>query len=684
MSIKAKSRGYLFDEVEFSTPDKSAFDLSHRVVMSAAFDNLYPILNHSCLPGETYELNLDTFFRTSPLVAPIMQDIDVKFYWFWCPYRVIFPLWRRFISNGDGTVSNSSPLAGANNVVSLPFITSADLFQRGNFSNTSYYRGERYHYANRFHSEKVVPCSRWLEGGLDQVNYKGLEHGLSAGSLADYLGIPDDGTEFYDGSASIYFPSVFSTQHDVPSWVLLRDNALNLRTYSSLPFRAYNKIWYDWFRDENLFADTDTPLMFQTAYSNGDKLSDYHILTYEGEEQKLKMYEDSALSVRHYYNPDPIKYGAWDWQLNVGLLRKCWSKDYLTSSLTNPQRGQDVLLPLGDKAPLAKISSTDDFKDIQGNITHLFSDSSKTVHSTQATQTIKLNEDNLYADLSNATSATLNSLRVANAFQKFLEKMARCGTRYMEQMLSMFDVVVPDSASDRCTLIGADRIPLQIQTNSSQEAAHIGDGTIIPQGTQVANASGSGRTGFRFTTDEHGILMGLMCIEPRAFYGSSLHRDWFRKSYLDFAWPMFANLGEQEVYASEVMPQIPTDNDLVNVLDMHPEDKTTTRLDVFNKGTFGYQSRYCEYKYRQDAIHGTMKTYNNMYTLSRFPSDMWFTDSVNTHLTRDFILCNVEDYQNIFNEVVDLDGNYADHFTFDFHFDFKAIRPLPVYGTPSL
>lgn len=668
----------MFDEVEFSTPDKSAFDLSQRKVATYQMDYLYPIFLHHALPGETYEMNLHAFFRTTPLVSPIMNDIDVKFYWFWVPYRIVFKKFRKLISNGDGTVAINDPRA-MQSLVGMPFVTSHDLVARGNHSLTSHYR----------HWNCIRPVIQ--EGNINfhandfsissDINYT---HGMSPGSLADHLGIPTMMTSGQAVLNPIYYANSAFLNMD---WNSLRNGSIITEgstdfptiSFNSLPFRAYNKIWYDWFRDENVFADPNkTPLTWD--YYDG---SDWKIG--QSETDNLILFDEDT----EYYNNDRSKFGDWDNLLNVGLLKKCWTKDYFTSSLLSPQRGQDVVLPLGNTAPVKfTFNAADIVSNVDGSVVgnaeveiRTNSDGKselRVVNSGNNVPSSIDNSKNLSCDLSQASSATLNSLRVANAMQKFCEKMARCGSRYVNQMQAMFDVEVPDAISDRASLISTSRCPVQVTTNTSTADTQIAD-TFTPQGTQAANATGSDTNGFRLTTNEHGMIFGLMCIEPRIFYGSSLSRDWFRYDWLDFAWPSFANLGEQSVWNGELIPNSKTSVDHEALKDY---SASVAWSNLNQMRTFGYQSRYCEYKYKSDEVHGRFKTDMQYYHLSRFPNDVSITDA---YLNEPFLLCNSEDYQNIFHEVLNQEnGLTTDHFLFDLDFDFKGIRPLPLYGTPTL
>lgn len=721
MAIQAKPRGFLFEEVPDDTPQRSAFDLSHRSTLSCDFDYLYPILLEDVIPNSDYELNLNIFMRTAPMVAPIFQDIDVKLYHFWVPARIIFKRWKKLISNGDGSVSIADALA-AKKLVDMPFITNYDLAQRGNYSYTDPHGIHRYSLINRL----GISYNNDLTGS-----------GEGVGSLADYLGIPTTNL-FCERQANLagdycaidftngYTTAINSQVLLSPVWSNIRNKTFdaqymdaittpvntdtvatqqdkararfyqNLRTYNSLPFRAYNKIWYDWFRDENLTPSGS----YQPSFIYGVRYVD----NTDGD-HKVRVYEKSYPSyVNYVYDADLDYYGSsnssWDYKLNVGLLRKCYTKDYLTSALPSPQRGADVVLPVSGSATVTasgNLSLRDSGNNVVGNV-QLNSNNGLDLSGTgHATGNVKYN-GGLSVDLSNVNSLTIEALRVANKMQQFLEKFARTGSRYVEMMLSHFDTLVPDAASERPTLIGTARIPIQISANSSQNAIEIG-GDTIPQGTQVGQAMTSGNTGFRFHCDEHGYIMSLLCIEPRTFYGSSLERHWLRRGWLDYAWPKFANLGEQPVYSSEVYPvQFPVVSGATAYIgDGSNYDSTMTGADAYNMKPFGYQSRYAEYKYKQDTIHGDFRDTLDDWTLARFA---YHDPSTSPNLNESFLWLDNHIRQNIFHTVASLpssgvDANnvlifsgsqfaWTDHFWFDMRFDFKAIKCLPLFGVPTL
>jgi hypothetical protein len=305
--------------------------------------------------------------------------------------------------------------------------------------------------------------------------------------------------------------------------------------FSALWHRAYNLIWNDWFRDENLqkFA------VISTASGN-------------------------------------------DTTTNQLVLNRGKRHDYFTSALPWPQKGADVTLPLGTQAPI----NTDGA--YPQNLTVIDSaGANQTIWADAQTAQINNNPDNtgtpLYADLTNATSATINQLRLAFATQKFLEKQARSGSRYIEVIKGHFNVTSPDARLQRPEYCGGGSSPVNIspvaQTSSTD--------TTTPQG----NLSAIGTTvlsGHSFTKSftEHSILMGLVSVRTDLTYQQGLNRMFSRATIYDYYWPTLSTIGEQAVLNKEIYADGSANDD----------------------GVFGYQERYAEYRYKPSSVTGRFRS----------------------------------------------------------------------------
>lgn len=397
--------------------------------------------------------------------------------------------------------------------------------------------------------------------------------------------------------------------------------------FNILPFRAYWLIWNEWFRDENL--QDSAPVSKADAgqaWSESTQVNGFN-------------WYDCAPRGKRY--------------------------DYFTSCLPWPQKGPGVELPIGETAPVSISSngsmyfsrSSDSSPDVdeffgtvaQGNLLSLH-----TRTSTSSTF------DNAYSlsykkglagsvDLSSATAVTINSLRQAFQLQRYYEKDARGGTRYIEKIKSHFGVTSPDARLQRPEYLGghSDRININpvVQTSSTDSTS--------PQGNLSAfGVSGARYHGFSKSFVEHGYIIGLAYVRADLTYQQGINKMWSRKTVLDFYWPSFAHLGEQAVLNKEIYAQGTSKDDEV----------------------FGYQERYGEYRYKPSMITGKFR--------STYPQslDAW-------HFSQKF-----ENLPTLSNQFIQdhppisrcLAVPSEPHFLMDAAFNLQCVRPMPLFGTPGL
>lgn len=448
--------------------------------------------------------------------------------------------------------------------------------------------------------------------------------GWTAGTLADYFGIP---------------------------------TGIDNLSVNALPFRAYALICNEWFRDENLQNPLNIPVGDSTIYGVNTGT----------------------------FVTDVVKGGL--------PYKAAKFHDYFTSCLPYPQKGPDVMVPLGNSAPVFGVSGLPMLLDTITGTSSVYtprlstlgftasaSSSSPRILDTTFTNYVGtpigtdsipnavsntaygINiaskdslgtspDSNVYADLSLASGASVNQLRLAFQIQKIYEKDARGGTRYIEILKSHFGVTSPDARLQRPEYLGGNRIPININQVVQQSET-----STTPQGNVSAySLTVDSHSDFTKSFVEHGYIIGLAVARYDHTYQQGLLRMWSRKDRFDFYWPALANIGEQPVLNKEIYAQGDGTDDEV----------------------FGYQEAWADYRYKPSFVTGEMRS---NYATSL---DSW-------HLADDYAALPqlgdswiVEDSSNV-NRVIAVSEQLANQLFGDFYFQCKCTRPMPLYSIPGL
>jgi len=408
------------------------------------------------------------------------------------------------------------------------------------------------------------------------------------GSLADYLGIPIQNIQNIEA-------------HTTP--------------FSLLPFRAYQQIYNDYYIDRNFMSEVEF------SKSSNDEWADLS---------------------------EPL----------FTLRKRCWEKDYFTTCLPFAQRGQEVRIPLLGNAPVSgqpqinyvddgQIANTEDNIEVYGG--KLRTDTSA--------RNIRFSSNPMYpdplqADLSEASSATINDLRSAFSLQRWMEKMARGGSRYVEQMLHIFAQKSSDARLQRAEYLGGGKLPVSI-SEVQQMSSTVANS---PQGNLAGHGVGAGyATGFKRRFEEHGLVLGIMSIMPRTAYMQGLPRIFSKFDRFDYAWPDFAHIGEQEIPIKEVF-YIADSGEAVDD----------------NEKLFGYQERYAEYRFKFDSVHGDMRDSLKMWHMARDLN----VQNVMFGINADFVESDPT------TRIYPVESQQFTKCIVQLYHNFQAIRPLPKFGTP--
>lgn len=544
---------------------RSKFDRSQDIKSSWNVGELVPFYIEEVLAGDSYKIQTNKVVRLSTLLTPVMDNIYLDTYYYYCPFRILWKHWPELM--GQNSESPWTP----STEYSVPQI--------------------------------VPPANGW-----------------NVGTLGDYFQLP---------------------------------TSVDNYSVSQLPFRAYCSIVNEFFRDENLqdplnWSDDDTDI---TGVNTGTFVTDC------------------------------VKGGK---PFIAGKFH-----DYFTSALPQPQKGPSVPLPLGNLAPVITgdnhISIGDKLKglslaqgtaDAGSNVTigfvgnYMHSDSGMALHADSVGSLKHEIPANMYADMSNATGATISQLRQAFQIQRLYEKDARYGTRYREILKGHFGCSPVDSRMMIPEYLGGNRIRLNVSqvvssAETSRTTSDVNTTVYQPLGTTGAySVTGDSHYDVDKSFVEPGIIIGLAVARYDHTYSQGINRFWSRKTRFDFYWPVLQNLSEQAILNKEIYVQ---GSDVINSDTGKPYDEEV----------FGYQEAWADYRYKPSAVSGMMRpTYSASLDVWHFGDDYNALPTLSDSWIR-------EDKTNV-DRTLAVTSLVSNQIIADIQVKAIATRPMPVYSVPGL
>ena len=604
------------------------FNLSHTHDLSGRIGKLIPVQATPVVAGDLFDESIEFNIRMAPLSAPAMARFNVHFHSFYVPYRIITPrdgqesTWERFV------MSIGKPLT---EVPRLPCFITREPCPVDSFTGVD---------------DQTVPKEYFMTG-----------------SLWDYLHLP-----------------VIPRQYADDSFIELSERTLGVPGIIALNFLAYQKIWSDWYRRDQIEKELVFPNNLESICI--DSLLD----TYFKEPEMPVNLQDEQFNIAEFVT-DLMK-----------LRTRNYERDYFTSALPEPQFGDDVTLggadvmqglvgariamnalntsgiyytngvpPLQTVLGLGPATPDKDRFVTIGRISHDSLNSDPTFEP----YTSQLSFDFAGGGAADITSVeggtavpqfTINELRLAMQLQGVRESINRGGTRYLEIMKSVFGVSVNDLRLQRPQYLGGMKAPISIgavlQTSSSTENSP--QGNLTGQGGSVG-----GNRIFRTKRifEEAGVVMTIMSITPRTGYFGGIERQYLKHDPILYYTPAFDHLGEQETYRAELKFHM-AESAVAN------QSNSTLEKDRY----FGYNPMYQEYKATYSTVSGefrnTLDNWNVFRTFDQIPV-----------LSPEFIHAEPEDFDRIFM-FENVENTSNEHFYAQLYFDIKAKRPMSKYSTP--
>lgn len=543
-----------FNQVPKTHVSRTRFKRDQNILTTFDSGKLIPFYVDEVLPGDTFSIDTAAIIRMTTPKYPVMDDAYIDFYYFYCPNRILWDNFKRFMGEADDA----------------PWMPT-----------------------KTYKVPKILITND--EGGAVRAY-------PDENTILDYMGVPTK---------------------------IIQPGKTGRVEINALPIRAYVKIWNEFFRDQNV----GNPAVLNT----GDEDEEYQA----GNKDESQVTEEKILEYAHQGG----------YCLPVSRFH-----DYFSSCLPYPQRGPEVTIALTGNAPVTTFTTEDMKTELHHNFGTNFNATSVPTPGETKIPSMAFNDgkENGYlgANLNNVEATTINQLRQAFAVQHYYEALARGGSRYREQVRALFGVSISDKTVQIPEYLGGGRYHVnmnQIVQTSGQETDK---GTPIGE-TGAMSVTPINESSFTKSFEEHGFVIGVMCVRHDHSYQQGLERFWSRTDRLDYYYPQFANLGEQPVKKKEIMV-------------------TGTKTD---DETFGYQEAWADYRMKPNRVSGKMRSnaegtldfwhYADNYKTVPTLSQEWMKEG-KTEIARTLI---VENEPQFFGAIRVMN---------------KTTRCMPLYSMPGL
>lgn len=601
-----------FQNAKVPVPRQSRHNLGNHWVGTLCWGRLHPIYVKDCSPGEVVHYTPNILVQTPAFASLTFAGIKVKQFSFFVPKRLLWKDFQSFIVGGSDGRSVWTP----------PKVYLADLMAACGLekSNKSYLRNWML----------SVPDSSSGSSWLDWYNALGLPLEVSRGfysSLITSFGLP-------------IYPQFLGTSDIVENPPFVNHFVGNYKV-ELMPFRAYQKVWWDWFRDSTLVPES---------------LKDSFLFTNGGVQLWLNQ-QSSTGKTRDYINPASSQSPQLLQEIRSRNI--CYDKDYFTTARLSPQSGSPsiVNVPLPDSIPGSRLSSDE-----------IVLGGASLEDDTLFANTMQTNGLSISGVTGNS-SFNVETFRLANSLQRFLERSNVTGTRPLAQLLGRFGVAPSAARLDMAEFIGGTErtlSPQQVIATATTDAKQLGDRAAFGRLFYSAEKQ-------TYRVNEHGIFISLLAIVPDVEYCDGLERMWTMDSKEDYFQPEYENLGYEAISRSEL-----------------GLDAFTDSSNYFSQA-WGYVPRYSWMKWKRSVLAGdfvrpdTSATNESWHSFRRSFNEFFNPEgSIVQPLNSDYVEVHANDGFNNWNRLFDVVSNDYDPFTVDVWNVNDGVLPMEGYVTPGL